>query len=125
MAYKIKNPKVKEKENYEIKMIDIKKIEHTASQIMKIDNKIWEKYGWTSGSAVQQDIYNAELKKKLNEAGIVNISWIYSHIFEDANYHTLNRSLESAKVFKKGETYAGTEKDFEEYAKKGGKTWEL
>lgn len=127
MAYKIKH-KVETgfgKPIWSIEEAQKKKIENTASKIMKIDNAIWKKYGWKSGSDVKTNIYNTELIKRLNKARIYEVPYIYYHIFEDANFHTLNKGLEETNSFKKGETYAGTEKQYNVYIKKGGKTWEL
>jgi len=48
---------------------------------------------------------------------------IYEHIFEDANFHRLNRELNAKNAFKG--TYADGIKPFEDYQKAGGKTWQL
>lgn len=142
MAYKIKQDKEKEKERAFViemgkvnpeqektfkkwdKFWVIKNVK-LAQELMTIDNSIWKKHGWQSGSAVDNKVYKMELKEELDKKGIEEIPYLQYHIFEDANYHTLNRNLEELKVFKKGESYASSEKDFEEYTSKGGKTWEL
>jgi hypothetical protein len=141
MAFSIKQPNEKAEKSYVIEMgkvtpeqekafkgwdkAYIKKNEKLAGQLMRIDNSIWRKHGWRSGSAVDNSVYKVELKEELDKKGIKEIPYLQYHIFEDANYHTLNKNLEELGAFKKGESYASSEKEFEEYSFKGGKTWEL
>ena len=121
MAYKIKTQKKLKKEaTYRM---NIKEIEKTARAIMNIDRKIWGRHGWTSGDMVDSAIYRAELIAELDKRGIKKLPYLYYHIFEDANFHTLNSALEyRGRLIG---NYGEAQKDFDEYSRKGGRTWEL
>jgi hypothetical protein len=120
MAYKIPKQKSREKSIYGM---NVKEIEKTARAVMRIDNKIWQKHGWTNGGMVDSMIYRVELIAELDKKGIKRLPYIYYHIFEDANYHTLNSALEDRGRL--SGNYGEAQKDFDEYSRKGGKTWEL
>lgn len=103
----------------------VTKNQRLAKTLMQIDSKIWDKHGWKSGSDVDSNVYQIELKQELDKKGIKEIPYLQYHILEDANYHTLNQTLEDLKVFKKGESYSSSEEKFKEYSDKGGKTWDI
>ena len=88
--------------------------------LTQLENTIWNKYGWTNGGMVNFEKHKAELRKKVAPK---SLSYVYYHIFEDANFHTLNKSLEEMGAFTG--TYADAQNDFDEYRKAGGKTWQL
>lgn len=98
----------------------VKKIESQARKLMKLDNSIWNKYKWESEDQVDQEIYQAELKKKIRPR---SLSYVYYHIFEDANYHSLNKALEEIGAFYG--TYGDAQEEFTDYHNSGGKTWQL
>lgn len=123
MAYNIKTKKPTE--NIQKEDSFVLKNQRLAKTLMQIDSKIWAKHGWKSGSDVDSNVYQAELKQELDKKGIKEISYLQYHILEDANYHTLNQTLEELKVFKKGESYSSSEEKFKEYSDKGGKTWDI
>ncbi len=80
------------------------KIQSMAKKIMIMENKI------------RPDKTAEKLKNK-------KLPHIYYHIFEDANYHSLNRALEEKKALKG--SYSGTQNKFHNYRKAGGKTWDI
>ena len=98
----------------------VKQIESKARKLMKLDSSIWNKYGWTSGSEVEQGKYQAELKKKINQK---SLSYVYYHILEDANFHSLNKALEEVGAFHG--TYGEAQDEFTDYRSSGGRTWKL
>lgn len=100
--------------------MDKQKIQAKARMLMKLDSSIWKKYGWQNGSQVNLDLFKKELRKKVKPR---SLDYIYYHIFEDANYHSLNTALEEIGAFKG--TYADTEEEYNAYRTAGGKTWNL
>jgi len=99
--------------------VNIKQIEAKARKLMRLNDKIWDKNKSRSGGEINNTIYRKELKK----AKIKKMPYLYYYIFEDANYHALNKNLEALKKFTG--TYSSAQKDFDEYTNKGGRTWNL
>lgn len=95
-------------------------IQKKARMLMKLDQTIWKKYGWQDGGQVNDDLFKKEVQKKIKPR---TLDYIYYHILEDANFHSLNKNLEAIGAFRG--TYADAQKDFDEYRSKGGKTWNL
>jgi len=123
--FKVNRKKEEEQKSFKVKSIDTKNNEKLAKELMNIDIKIWKKHGWNNADMVQHDIFSQEVKQELDKKGIKEIPYLQYHILEDANYHTMNSTLEGLNVFKKGETYASAEKEYLKYLENGGKTWEL
>ena len=98
----------------------VKEIEKKANKLMILDNKIWNKYGWESGGDVNDDIHKKEWQKKIKPQ---SLNYIYYHIFEDANFHSMNSMFEELNVFQG--TYEGTEEEYNDYRKSGGRTWNI
>ena len=44
---------------------EVKKIKSKAKMLMKLDNQIWNKYDWKSGSDVDIEKFKVELRKKI------------------------------------------------------------
>ena len=89
---------------------NIKNIENKARKIMLIENEVKNK---------DFEIFKRELKKRVKS----KLPYFYYYIFEDANYHTLNQALEELNLFT--EENEKQQERYDEYRKKGGKTWEL
>jgi len=98
----------------------VKKIQEQARKLMRLDGSIWSKHKWQSGEQVDKEKEKEELKKKVKPK---SLSYIYYHIFEDANFHSLNTVLEEIGAFQG--TYGEAQNEFTEYRKAGGKTWQL
>ncbi|HLD90341.1 MAG TPA: hypothetical protein VI911_04905 [Patescibacteria group bacterium] len=98
----------------------VKLIESKARKLMKLDGKIWDKYGWQSGNDVNESTYSQEISKVVKPQ---TLDIIYYYIFEDANFHTLCKGLVQIGAFKK--PYGQDNEIYEEYRKLGGKTWQL
>lgn len=97
------------------------RIQNLAKKIMRLDNQIWDKHGWKSGSDVVDSIQRKELRDGLSKMGVSKVDGVISHILEDANYHSTNSALDG--LYDK--SYEDSENDYIEYRKLGGKTWEL
>lgn len=98
----------------------VRKIQNKARKLMILDESIWNKYGWKSGDDVDIEKYKSELKKKIKP---ISLSYIYYHILEDANFHSLNKALEEIGAFRG--TYGDAQDEFTDYKNSGGKTWNL
>jgi hypothetical protein len=98
--------------------IQVKKIESQARKLMAKDGQIWSKFNWQSGGQVDMEKYKKELKVKPR-----SISYLFYHIFEDANYHTLNEALQEMGAFIG--SYANSESEYQDYKKSGGRTYNL
>lgn len=86
----------------------------TKQEVINIQNKAKE----------LMEIDNTRLStrtKLLKDIKKGSLDIIYYYILEDANYHTLNTDLEDKGAFKK--PYGEDTEIFEDYRKKGGKTW--
>jgi len=112
--------------------INITSIEDKARKIMLAEIEIWNKYGWKSGGEIEANplkmkIYKRELKKTMNRTGIKKIPNFYYNIFEDANWHLMNSTLDDLGIFKNKQPFTkeDAEKDYKKYKSLGGKTWEL
>lgn len=99
---------------------EVRVIETKARMLMKLDNQIWKKFGWKSGGDVDMGKFKEEVRKKVKSG---SLHYIYYHIFEDANYHSLNNALEETGAFTG--TYADAQEKFDEYGRAGGKTWNV
>ncbi len=99
--------------------MNIQAIQNKAKKIMSLDTQIWNKYGWKSGGEVNFAVYQQELNKKVKG----KLPILFYYIFEDANYHTLNKALEELKKFKGSYGSDEAERQWNEYRKAGGKTW--
>ena len=96
----------------------IKQIENKARKLMDKDASIWDKNGWQSGSDVDLLVYKREIK-----VAPKSLPYIYYHIFEDANFHSLNKVFEEIGAFQG--TYGNAQAEFNDYKNSGGRTWNL
>lgn len=99
---------------------EVKRIENQARKLMNLDHKIWKKEEWQSGDDVDIDTFKKELSKSI---GLRSLGYIYYHILEDANFHSLNELLEEMHAFIG--SYGESQKEFDDYTESGGKTWDL
>ena len=90
--------------------LNVKAIENKARRIMLIENSVWNK---------DAEIYLTTLRKKIKS----KLPYYYYYIFEDANYHSLNSALSELNLF--AEETSKSEEIYQEYKKKGGRTWNL
>jgi hypothetical protein len=112
--------------------INIIPTEDKARSIMLAEINIWNKYGWGSGGEIESDpkklkIYEKELQKTMKKLKIKKLPNYYYNIFEDANWHLMNTTLDKFGYFEDKEPYTKKEADidYKKYKSLGGKTWEL
>jgi hypothetical protein len=105
--------------------LSVSQIEKLAKKIMMLDMKIWSRYRWSAGDEVKWDIYKPELKKGLAKMKITYLPPLFYHIFEDANYHTLNGALADLKVLREPGQGPKRREAFNDYVNRGGRTWNL
>jgi len=112
--------------------LSVPETEKLARKIMLAEIDIWDKYGWESGGEIQEDpkkmkIYEKELKKSMKDLGVGKLPNFYYNIFEDANWHLMNKTLDKFGYFKNKEPYAqkDADSDYKKYRSLGGKTWKL
>lgn len=63
-----------------------------------------------------------KLRKKVRKQ---SLTYLYYLIFEDANYHALNRELEEIGAFVGKYGDPQSEDEYKKYREAGGKTWQL
>lgn len=100
----------------------VKKIEDDARKLMRLENKLWTKYKWQHGGAVDHVVHLREVAKVVKPK---SVSPIIGLILEDANFHTLNGSLLQIGAFTSDPWTKENDKKFNAYRKSGGKTWDL
>jgi hypothetical protein len=122
-------PHTRKKKN---NLINITPIENKARMIMLAETEIWDKHGWGSGGEIEGDpkklkIYERELQKTMKKLKIKKLPNFYYNIFQDANWHLMNKTLDDFGFYKTKQPYATKEakKDYNKYRSLGGKTWEL
>jgi hypothetical protein len=98
-------------------------IENLARKLMLADAKIWKKHGWKAGSMVVESVYKKELRAELKKLGVKKLHPIFYNIFEDANWHTMNKALVDLGVLVYPTERNG--KVFDTYRSQGGRTWQL
>lgn len=96
-------------------------IEAKARTLMIMDNQIWDKHGWKHAGAINKAIYRKEISKRVKG----KIPIIYYYIFEDANFHSLNKALEDLNRFEGEYGSVDAEEQWKAYRKAGGRTWDL
>lgn len=100
----------------------VQTVSRKARMLMKLDNQVWKKYGWKSGGDVDPEKFKAEIKKKV---GHKSLTYLYYLILEDANYHSMNQTLQEVGAFRGSYGDDQSEKEYKEYLAGGGKTWQL
>lgn len=71
-----------------------------ASELMDIDNEIWDENGWVSGSQVDWGVYPSLVEQKMRERGIDarDIEEQDLEDLTDSNFHSLRRAIEGAAM---------------------------
>ena len=109
----------------------VKSIERIAKALMIEDDKIIESLGSVGETHLPNlmrrydyRIYD-KLKRVLRQEIVHrNLSNVYYHIFEDANYHLLNQSFVGMDAFVVSQPWRDN-REYKEYLKFGGRTWTL
>lgn len=99
----------------------MQKNQRDAKTIMQVDADIWDRYNWRSGDMVNKDVHKADTKELIRRKfGKRKISPVVAEILEDANFHTMNATLQDAGLLKFSKRL-----QLPRYRKAGGKTWDI
>jgi len=101
-----------------------KAIENKARKLIDTDSKLWDKLKVRSGGELREDNLKWELYKKAWATKQKSkLPRVYYYIFEDANYHDLNKAFEELGLWQG--IYGQDQYIYDKYRKAGGRTWKL